>query len=89
MFTKSFWTQTIERAVKSAVQMILLMTAGATGLDLFTLDWQRLALGAAAAAILSILTSIGSAPFGAKDSPSVVATSLPTLPIGVPDGSAG
>jgi len=81
MFTKSFWTQTIERAIKSAVQMALLMTAGATGLDLFTLDIQRLALGALAAGILSVLTSIGSAPFGNPATPSLVNT-IPTLPIG-------
>jgi hypothetical protein len=85
MFTKSFWTQTIERAVKSAVQMALLMTAGATGFDLFTLDAGRLALGALGAAILSILTSLGSAPFGTPASPSLVNT-IPTLPIGGSDG---
>jgi hypothetical protein len=84
MFTKSFWTQTIERAVKSAVQMALLMTAGATGFDLFTLDAGRLALGALGAAILSILTSIASAPFGNPSSPSLVNT-IPTLPIGEPE----
>jgi hypothetical protein len=84
MFTKTFWTQTIERAIKSAVQMALLMTAGAEGFELFTLDPTRLALGALGAAILSILTSIGSAPFGNPASPSLVNT-IPTLPIGVPE----
>ena len=88
MFTKTFWTQTVERAIKSAVQMALLMTAGATGLDLFALDWQRLAFGAAAAAILSVLTSVGSAPFGTPGTPSVVST-VPTLPIGGSDGYPG
>jgi hypothetical protein len=85
MFTKSFWTQTAERAVKSAVQMALLMTAGATGFDLFTLDPARLALGALGAAILSVLTSLASAPFGNTATPSVVNTN-PTLPIGGSDG---
>jgi hypothetical protein len=84
MFTKTFWTQTIERAIKSAVQMALLMTAGAEGFELFTLDPTRLALGALGAAVLSILTSIGSAPFGNPASPSLVNT-IPTLPIGVPE----
>jgi len=84
MFTKTFWTQTIERAVKSAVQMALLMTAGAEGFELFTLDPARLAAGALGAAILSILTSIASAPFGNPASPSLVDTT-PTLPIGVPE----
>ena len=85
MFTKSFWTQTAERAIKSAVQMALLMTAGATGFDLFTLDPARLALGALGAALLSVLTSLGSAPFGNPDFPSAVNT-IPTLPIGGSDG---
>jgi len=84
MLTKTFWTQTIERAIKSAVQMALLMTAGAEGFELFTLDPTRLALGALGAAILSILTSIASAPFGTPASPSLVNT-IPTLPIGVPE----
>lgn len=84
MFTKSFWIQTAERAIKSAVQMALLMTAGAAGFDLFTLDLGRLALGALGAALLSILTSLASAPFGNPGSPSVVNT-IPTLPIGVSD----
>lgn len=81
MFTKSFWTQTIERAIKSAVQMALVVIAGAQGLDLFELDLPSLAAGALAGAILSVLTSIASAPFGNPDSPSLVNT-IPTLPIG-------
>lgn len=85
MFTKSFWKQTAERAIKSAVQMALLMTAGATGFDLFTLDPVRLGLGALGAALLSVLTSIASAPFGNTGTPSVVNT-IPTLPIGGSDG---
>ena len=85
MFTHTFFVQTIERAIKSAVQVVLLMTAGATGLDLFALDWQKLAMGAAAAAILSALTSIASAPFGTPGTPSIVST-VPTLPIGGSDG---
>ena len=82
MFTKTFWTETIERAIKSAVQMALLMTAGAEGFELFTLDLGRLAAGALGAAVLSILTSLASAPFGNPASPSLVDTT-PTLPIGV------
>jgi hypothetical protein len=84
MFTKTFWMQTIERAIKSAVQMALLMTAGAEGFELFTLDPTRLALGALGAAVLSILTSMASAPFGNPASPSLVNTTS-TLPIGVPE----
>jgi hypothetical protein len=85
MFTKTFWIQTAERAFKSAVQMALLMTAGATGFDLFTLDPARLFLGALGAAILSALTSIASSQFGNPTSPSVVNT-IPTLPIGGSNG---
>lgn len=48
-----------ERALKSAAQAVLLMI-GADQLDALSADWQGMASVAAGAAVLSLLTSIGS-----------------------------
>lgn len=69
---KLFWRETFERAVKTAVQSVLLAVAGATGADLFSLDWRTIGLAALGGAVLSVLTSIASLPFGPAGSPSVV-----------------
>ncbi|MBG0560740.1 holin [Actinoplanes aureus] len=69
MRTRVFWTQTAERAVKTAAQALL----GLWPLDQFNiLDADpRLAGGiAAGAAVLSILTSLASTAVGDKNSPS-------------------
>lgn len=71
MWTLTFWKQTVERAVKTAAQAALaFFVVGQT--DLYSVDWQIVAGGAAVAAIASILTSLASAPFGQPDSPSLV-----------------
>jgi Putative lactococcus lactis phage r1t holin len=80
MFTWKFWRGALERAIKSAAQFTLF----AWGLaetpagdvlqvpDAFSFNW-RLGLGSAVAgAILSVLTSISSAPFGDEGTPSLV-----------------
>lgn len=72
MLTVTFWKAAAERAIKTAAQSLLLAIGAAQGFDLFHLDWAN-ALGAAAGgALLSVLTSIGSAPFGTPGTPSVV-----------------
>lgn len=80
LFTKSFWADTIERAVKTAAQTILtgLVLSDTGFINAFQLDatltWQLAASGA----IFSVLTSLVSAPIGAADSASVLpATALP------------
>lgn len=76
MWSKSFWRQAAERALKSAAQAVV----GLWPLDRFDVlqaDW-RLALGVAAGAIvLSLLSSIITAGVGEKDSPSAVAINEP------------
>lgn len=81
MTTRAFWRHTLERAFKSFAQgcIVGLGIAGvgdAVGndyLDAFTVDW-GVALGVGLGmAILSVLTSIVSTPFGPADDPSVVA----------------
>lgn len=72
MLTVTFWKAAAERAIKTAAQALLLAIGAAQGFDLFHLDWVN-ALGAAAGgALLSILTSLVSSPFGTPGTPSVV-----------------
>ena len=72
MFSLSFWKDAVERAVKSAAQAVLLALGGSEVANLFTIDW-RIALGAAlAGALISLLTSIASAPFGERGSASLI-----------------
>ena len=71
MFDRLFWKLAVERAVKSAAQTAVLVL-GAGAVDVFTVDWRQTAGLAAGAAVLSVLTSIGSEPFGPEGDPSVV-----------------
>ncbi len=66
-----------ERAIKTAAQSLLLFVGASEGLDLFSLDWQRALAAAAAGAVLSVLTSLGSLGIGPADSPSLVALDAP------------
>jgi hypothetical protein len=74
----------VERAVKTAAQSVLLAIAGATGADLFALDWQTIGMAALGGALLSVLTSVVSLPFGPTGSPSVVATVEPARVVSTP-----
>lgn len=74
MFTVQFWKETLERAVKSFAQAIILVTGLGEGLNLFSVDF-GLALGfGGGGALLSVLTSLASAPFGQGGTPSLVPT---------------
>jgi hypothetical protein len=71
MFTKKFWIEATERAVKTFAQFVLVLGA-AGSINVFTVDWQTnlgLALGGA---LLSYATSIISAGIGTKGTPSLV-----------------
>jgi hypothetical protein len=73
IWTKNFWKQTAERAIKSFCQG-LLVSLTANVISLFNIDWKA-ALGAAGLYTLySILTSIGSSITTQKESPSLVST---------------
>lgn len=59
MFTKSFWVDTLERAIRTACQAAL--SAGVVGgVGLFDVDWLNVGGIALVAAIASVLTSIAS-----------------------------
>lgn len=66
MLTAAFWTGAIDRAVKSFAQALLLLLGADAGLNILDVDFVA-ALGIAVGAfILSILTSLVSAPAGDK-----------------------
>lgn len=73
MFTKKFWIEASERALKTLAQTFLSLTAAETVFDSFVADWQTLIGVSIGAALLSYATSIVSANIGPKkDSPSLV-----------------
>jgi hypothetical protein len=75
-YGRNFWRQTIERAVKTAAQAIGLVLVG-DGANVLTLDWQLVGGSALTGAVLSIVTSIATAPVGEPDSPSAVRRTNP------------
>jgi hypothetical protein len=71
MFTIVFWKQAFERAVKTAAQFAL-VGLGGNFVSVWDADWKLIAGAAAAGAVTSVLTSVGSEGFGPLDSPSIV-----------------
>ena len=60
IFTRAFWRAATERSIKSAAQGAILAGVGAVGFDALTASWETIGGAALGAAILSLLTSIGS-----------------------------
>ena len=59
MFTRDFWVDTLERAIRTACQAAL--SAGVVGgVGLFQVDWLNVCGIALVAAIASVLTSVAS-----------------------------
>lgn len=70
MLTAAFWTGAVDRALKSFAQALLLLWGADAGFNLLEISIGP-ALGVAAgAAVLSLLTSVVSAPVGDKGSSS-------------------
>lgn len=67
----SFTLDALERAVKTAAQTAV-VTLGAEALDVFSVDWLQVAGMAAGGAVLSVLTSVASAPLGPKGAATIV-----------------
>lgn len=64
MRTGAFWVGALDRAIKSFAQALLLLWGADEGLNLLEIDLVRSLGVAAAALVLSLLTSIVSAPIG-------------------------
>jgi len=72
MFNKYFWISTLERAVKTFAQAVLLVFTGDTLYNIINVNWpEALGLGATGA-LISVLTSVVSSTVGEKNSPSLV-----------------
>lgn len=74
MWTGLFWKAAAERAIKTAAQVVVTFL-GADVVNAFAVDYERVAGIAAGAAVVSVLTSLVSAPAGppeAKGTPSLV-----------------
>lgn len=73
MLSARFWLSALERALKSAAQVLLVIwpISDAT-LGLVDVDWKKSLSIAAMAAVASVLTSLVSAPVGPDGSPSLV-----------------
>ena len=72
LFTKTFWMETIERAIKTSAQFVIGAGILGEGVDLFTVDLAMLGGFALTGAVLSALTSLASIGIGSKGSASVV-----------------
>lgn len=70
MFTVMFWRQVLERCIKTFAQALGGMLAAAATLE--SVDWALALSGAGLAALLSVLTSIGSLAVSPAGSPSLV-----------------
>lgn len=70
LYDLDFWKAAGERAVKTFVQA-LLAAFGTTELGILDLPWESALSLAASAAVLSILTSLGSAHVGDNAGPSL------------------
>ena len=74
MFTKDFWVDTLERAIRTACQAAL--SAGVVGgVGLFAVDWLNVCGIALVAAIASVLTCVASSGKTDSISPASLATS--------------
>ncbi|MGH2394679.1 MAG: holin [Candidatus Limnocylindria bacterium] len=79
MFTYRFWQLASERAIKTFAQSLVAILS-ATGVGLLTAPWSTALSTAGMAALLSMLTSMASAPVGESDTPSL----LPAAPASLP-----
>jgi hypothetical protein len=73
MFTKVFWKEATERAIKTLAQTFLALAAASSVFDAFVADWQTLLGVSVGSALLSYATSIVSSNIGPeKGNPSLV-----------------
>jgi len=68
MFSKKFWQQSTERALKTFIQVFCTML-GADHFSILNAPWMTALSAAALAALLSLLTSLASEPVGERQTP--------------------
>jgi Putative lactococcus lactis phage r1t holin len=79
VFSKTFWASALERAVKTFAQS-LIAVLGFSGAGLLSSHWTDGVGMAGAAALLSLLTSIGSAAWGPYPGTPSITSAPPTDP---------
>lgn len=86
-WTVTFWADTLERSVKTAAQAVLaVLGLSNTGFgNLFEFDWTVLGQAALSGFVLSVLTSLVSAPIGSNGTASVLPS--PPGPEAPPEGT--
>lgn len=72
MFSRAFWLSTFERALKTFCQTLLGLLSTGTTVGLLGVNWASALELAGVTTLLSILTSLASAPLGPSASASVV-----------------
>lgn len=72
MWTRFFWTSTLERAVKTAAQVALVVVGQDRLFNAVTADWANILSFSLGGFVLSILTSLASSTVGSEDSPSLI-----------------
>ena len=72
MFTKHFWLDTLERAIKTIAQVFLAVVVEEQFFNAFELDWGQMAGIAFGAGLVSVATSIISSRFGDHESASII-----------------
>lgn len=79
LWTRSFWADAVERAIKSFAQAIIL-ALGAGAVNVLTADWQTVGGAGLSGALLSLLTSIASgvSPLGTSGTASLTNAVEPT-----------
>jgi hypothetical protein len=80
MWTTRFWKETVERALKTFAQTIVALL-GVGGFGIIDAPWRSSLSVAGLAALLSILSSIGSATVSERGTASVVPASAPAAPV--------
>ena len=73
MWTKEFWKDTIERAIKTTAQFIIALSgySGVAG-DFSCIDWQFVLVNSAIGGLLSVAFSIASSLKNKTDSASLI-----------------
>lgn len=61
--SKTFWTATAERAIKTAAQSLITLI-GTEAVGILALDWGQIISVTATMTLLSVLTSVASGPIG-------------------------
>ena len=82
LYTKTFWLEALDRALKTAAQIPLVVwgLGEVPALNIAAVDWTEALAYAAGGAVVSLLTSIGSAGLATKGNASALSVPGSTPP---------